>query len=162
MLILASISAAGVGAIILSSTLLFSILKVIGCLYLAYIGVAMWRKPPADDALLCSTKNKEKTVLLLFREGFIVGISNPKAITFFTALFPQFIDPARAVVPQFLVLIFTIEGISFLVLSTYAIIASIASSFFAANKIMMLFNRFCGAALIGFGVALIYNDRTNP
>jgi threonine/homoserine/homoserine lactone efflux protein len=159
MVILASMSAAGLGAVIVTSSALFFAMKILGCLYLIYLGVKMWKIPygGGDIQFQGERKNNIK-VWTVFKEGFGVGISNPKAIAFFTALFPQFIDPGRAYIPQFLTLIFTIEGISFFVLLSYACLSSTASPYLSKKKPMMFFNKLTGAAFVGFGLALLYDD----
>lgn len=159
MIILATLSAVGLGAIILASSTLFSAMKVIGCVYLVYLGIKAWRTPHINENMQTRIENKSKgKVLSVFKEGFGVGIANPKAIAFFTALFPQFIDPTRTFIPQFLTLIFTIEGISFFVLSSYAFLSSIASLYLSKEKPMTFFNKLTGVAFIGFGLALIYEE----
>ncbi|NQT59742.1 MAG: LysE family translocator [Bacteroidetes bacterium] len=159
MVILASISAAGLGALIMASSTLFSVLKVLGCMYLVYLGIKTWKSPYNEENLQSQSTEKDKIkVLSVFRQGFGVGIANPKAIAFFTALFPQFIDPAGTFLPQFLTLIFTIEGISFIVLSSYALLSSFASQYLSQKKPMTFFNRLSGTAFIGFGLALIFKD----
>ena len=92
----------------------------------------------------------------VFKEGFYVGISNPKAIVFFTALFPQFIDISRAYIPQFLTLILTIECVSFIILAGYALLSSVAAPYLRKKSTMSIFNKLTGAAFVGFGAALIY------
>ncbi len=159
MVLLASLSAVGLGAIIVASSTLFSAIKVAGCFYLIYLGLQAWKAPyvrVTDDVAV--TKDHKKQLLDVFKEGFGVGIANPKAIAFFTALFPQFIDPARAYLPQFLTLILTIEGISTVVLTTYALCSSAASPFLSQKKPMSLFNKITGAAFCLFGLALIYEE----
>ena len=157
MVIMATISAFGLGAIIVTSSSLFATVKTIGCLYLLYLGVRTWKSPlqPTNEPPMAPyPKNKE--FFSAFREGILVGLSNPKAIVFFTALFPQFIDPARSFLPQFSVLILTIEGISFLVLASYALISLKAANYLCRGKPMKVFQKFTGGAFIGFGVALLY------
>lgn len=159
MVILASLSAVGLGAIIVTSSALFSAIKVAGCVYLIYLGIQAWRAPYVrvdDDVALYA--NKKKQLFTVFKQGFGVGIANPKAIAFFTALFPQFIDPSRAYLPQFLTLILTIEGISTVVLTTYALCSSAAAPFLCQKKPMTLFNKITGAAFCLFGLALIYEE----
>jgi len=104
LMLMAAISVAGLGAVIMASTILFTILKTLGGLYLAYLGVKMIMSNP-------STLTEEKTELKtkingvsLFVESFLVGISNPKAMAFLIAFFPQFIDPTQPVLWQFAVL----------------------------------------------------------
>ncbi len=157
MVLLAVISAVGLGAVILASSSLFQALKVLGCLYLVYLGIKAWRAEASTDFNgnngIC-----ERSLLSVFREGFGVGVANPKAIAFFTALFPQFVDPTRAFVPQFVTLILTIEGISFLVLGGYALCASLVAAWLSTHKVMGVFNKLAGTAFIGFGAALLWDD----
>ena len=161
MVILATLSAVGLGAVILASSSFFCALKVLGCIYLVYLGIKVWRTPHLDKNIQSQHGKKQiRNLLSVFKEGFGVGISNPKAIAFFTALFPQFIDPARSFVPQFLILILTIEGISFFVLSSYALLSAVASPYLSQKKPMAFFNKLTGAAFVGFGLALIYDDLT--
>jgi len=159
MIILATLSAVGLGAIILASSTLFFVIKVFGCIYLVYLGIKVWRTPYINENMQPQSENKNKrNILSLFKEGFGVGISNPKAIAFFTALFPQFIDPTRTFIPQFLTLIFTIEGVSFFVLSSYALVSSIVCPYLSQKKPMTFFNKLAGISFAGFGLALIYKD----
>ena len=159
MVILASLSAVGLGAIIVASSTLFSAIKVAGCLYLIYLGVQAWKAPSVSvTADIEGKKDHNRELFDVFKQGFGVGIANPKAIAFFTALFPQFIDPERAYLPQFLTLILTIEGISTLVLTTYAVCSSAASPFLSQKRPMTLFNKITGAAFFLFGLALIYEE----
>lgn len=159
MVILAAISAAGIGALVLASSALFSAMKTAGCVYLLYLGVKAWMAPGFNDNLHFQNKRKlHKEISSVFREGFGVGISNPKAIVFFTALFPQFIDPSRSFTPQFFTLILTIEGISFLVLSTYALISTKTAPYLSYKNSGLLFNKLAGIAFVGFGLALLCED----
>lgn len=157
MIILASLSAVGLGAILVTSSSLFTILKIIGCIYLIYLGILAWKAPTISKKSNNSGVNKDrKKIFSVFKEGFGVGITNPKAIAFFVALFPQFIDPLRPYTPQFLTLILTIEGISCLVLSTYALLASYASAYLIKERANRIFNKITAFAFVGFGVALLY------
>lgn len=160
MVTLASISAAGLGAIILASSGLFAAMKIAGCLYLIYLGYKTLKAPvdAADSNGMAGRVKETASFFRIYKTGLGVGLSNPKAIAFFTALFPQFINPDRAFLPQFATLIFTIEGISFLVLSTYAILAGLASACLSRRGSMIAFNRLSAAAFFGFGLALIMKD----
>lgn len=157
MLVVGTLSAIGLGAILLASTTLFSSLKIIGCCYLVYLGIKAWRAPVANQVLQTEIGGRtKKPIFSVFKQGFCVGVTNPKAIVFFTALFPQFIDPARTYIPQFLTLIFTIEGISFIVLCLYALLASFASNYLSEEKPLKVFNKLTALAFIGFGLTLLY------
>ena len=155
LMLMAAISVAGLGAVIMASTVLFTILKTLGGLYLAYLGVKMIMSNP-------STLTEEKTQLKtkingvsLFAESFLVGISNPKAMAFLIAFFPQFIDPTQPVLWQFAVLGLTFMACSFSALVIYAIAATQLSAYLKQALILKWFNRVTGGIFIGFGVSLI-------
>lgn len=156
MIILATISAIGLGAIILASQTLFLTMKILGCFYLVYLGIKIWTSPINQENI--ETKLDKKDLFSIFKEGFFIGVSNPKAIAFFTALFPQFIDPNREYFSQFATLILTIEGISFIVLFIYALLAFRFAKYLTKEKTAKLFNKLTGGAFIGFGAALLYKD----
>lgn len=157
MVVMATISAFGLGAIILASSALFTIMKIIGCMYLIYIGVRAWRSPlPSKGKNFPPSSQTNKEFSSVFKEGLWVGISNPKAIVFFTALFPQFIDAGRSFIPQFTILILTIEGISFFILTSYALLSAKAAIYLCGEKSMKIFQKITGGVFMGFGVALLY------
>jgi threonine/homoserine/homoserine lactone efflux protein len=156
MVILATLSALGLGALIIASSTLFSTVKIIGCIYLIYLGIKAWRTPHIiSDTQHQVQRKSNQEFASVFKEGFLVGISNPKAIAFFTALFPQFIDQTRAFIPQFLTLIITIEGISFFILSGYALLSSRAAPYLSKDERLNIFNKITGSTFIGFGVSLL-------
>lgn len=157
MVFMATISSLGLGAVILASSTLFATVKIIGAVYLVYLGIKAWRTPlPDNDNEHQPLSQVKKDFMPVFKEGLWVGISNPKAIAFFTALFPHFIDPGRAYIPQFLTLILTIEGISCFVLVFYSILSSRTAQYLATSSSMNLFHKLTGSAFVGFGVALLY------
>lgn len=156
MVILATISAIGLGAIILASQTLFFTMKILGCFYLVYLGIKIWTSPIKEQNI--EGKIDKKDLISIFKEGFYIGVSNPKAIAFFTALFSQFIDPNREYISQFTTLILTIEGISFIVLFIYALLAFKFAKYLTKEKTAKLFNRVTGGAFVGFGAALLYKD----
>jgi len=156
MVILASISAIGLGAIILASETIFYTMKILGCIYLVYLGIKIWTSPYKNDERTSQVKKKD--IIPIFKEGFFVGISNPKAIVFFVALFPQFIDPTREYFLQFTTLILTIEGISFLVLLIYALLAFKFAKYLTNEKTVKQFNKITGGIFIGFGISLLYKN----
>ena len=155
LMLMAAISVAGLGAVIMASTILFTILKTLGGLYLAYLGVKMIMSNPST---LADEKNQVKTEVngfSLFIESFMVGISNPKAMAFLIAFFPQFIDPNQPVLWQFAVLGLTFMACSFSALVIYAIAATQLSAYLKKASILRWFNRITGGIFIGFGASLI-------
>lgn len=87
-----AIVAAGVGAILATSALAFSLIKWFGVVYLVYLAVKQWKALPSDMADNASARPIGRPLTLVLR-GFLVNFSNPKAIVFMLAVLPQFIDP---------------------------------------------------------------------
>lgn len=154
LLILSSAAVFGLGAVLETSTNLFLILKVVGALYLIYLGIKQWRSK-VNYFSEQQHKQKRKSKKTIFLEGFLIAITNPKAILFFTALFPQFIDLQSDLTPQFLIMTFTFMSMSFLVLSSYGLLAYKAKKWFSTNKRTIWFNRSIGSLFVLLGMALL-------
>jgi threonine/homoserine/homoserine lactone efflux protein len=91
---------------------LLEVIKIGGVVYLGYLGYKTLRGASKQHADIMSSSNEAKPLGQIFREGFFVGLSNPKTAVFFTAVLPQFINPAGNFVIQFLLLgmIFEVIG----------------------------------------------------
>lgn len=118
-LILALISASGVGSILLASEAVFLVIKYLGVLYLAYIGYAIWKNKGVWSLL--PQHNNIPSGLSLYRKSLLLGLGNPKALIFFTALFPQFINTNNSLLPQLLLLITTSLVNAFIFTFAYAL-----------------------------------------
>ncbi|MFK8034749.1 MAG: LysE family translocator [Hyphomicrobiales bacterium] len=88
----ASAASAGLGLVITSSAILFVAIKYAGAAYLIYVGIQLWRNAAQRVSLTPEAEARDGRPKKLFVGGFSVAISNPKAIAFFTALFPQFLS----------------------------------------------------------------------
>jgi threonine/homoserine/homoserine lactone efflux protein len=83
--------AAGLGAALERSTVLFDAVRLVGAAYLVYLGVqAVRHRRELSTVLDVTTTRPARSIL---REGFVVGLTNPKLVIFFTAVLPQFVDP---------------------------------------------------------------------
>lgn len=105
--IVATTAVAGLGLILKTSALAFGALKLIGAAYLIYLGIKTWRQSSRDTgpaALAAAVQAVQMTRWATFRAGLLVAVSNPKAILFFTAVFPQFMPPDRVDPVRFLML----------------------------------------------------------
>lgn len=144
-------SAAGLGAILAASELLFSIIKYAGAAYLIYIGVKTWRAvPEAPEARAATAEGKHN----LFGTGFLVALSNPKAFIFFTAFFPQFMDKNLAQGPQLITLALTFFVIEASWQFVYASGGARLATWFKDLRRVKILNRVAGSAFIGAGIVL--------
>lgn len=140
----------GIGALVKSSIVWLTVLKVIGGAYLIWLGIKLWRSPPitvSTDIMLNETKG-----LTLFRAGFFTAATNPKGLLFFSALLPQFIDPHRSMVAQFLVIGVTYAFVEFAVEYLYAATAHRIRPWLA--RVGRRFNQVCGGIFVAVGAAL--------
>lgn len=153
LLLMSSFSVLGLSAVVLNSSIAFTVLKVAGAIYLIYMGVNLWRKGIAPMELKQAKKGKKHNISLYF-QGILVSITNPKAIVFTTALFPQFIVVSEPLLPQFTVLVLSFMFSSLVCLSTYSYLAQRAK-----NKTSKLFSgtlagKVFGSTFIGAGCIL--------
>lgn len=163
LLALAVLSAVGVNALLQTSVLAFTVAKLTGAGYLIWLGLQQWRKarlaPPATAAQSSETSQGHHPRALFFK-GLGVAMTNPKAIAFITALFPQFLSAAHPMVPQYVALTATFMGISMLTLSTYAGFAVITrrrlGEWFASGWPQ----RVSGTVFCAFGVGLLRLHRS--
>ncbi|MCW8903006.1 LysE family translocator [Sedimenticola sp.] len=156
--LLAALSSIGLGALIHASETLFQLVKWIGGLYLIYLGIRLWRsglgRLPVEGVCVAS-----RSPVRLFFQAFMVAVSNPKAIAFCTALFPQFVEPTTAMLPQFTLLAGTFGLLSFTFLCGYALMASRSSGWLQNTDWSVRFNRITGGLFVGLGSLLIAGER---
>ena len=141
-----ALSAFGLSAALAASGTLFTTLKWLGAAYLAYLGITSYFSSASEITVAGSVESSTRG--RLFAQGFLVGASNPKALLFFGALFPQFIVPSAPQVPQFLVLGFTFIFFELLWLTIYALSASKAKHWLQQPRRAKLFNRATGVVFI--------------
>lgn len=152
----------GLGALLPTSLLMCTALAIVGALYLVYLGIRHWRGAgePAQATSRQPAQDSTSNAVQLFREGLLVALTNPKSITFFTALFRQFIQPNAPIVPQFCVLRFTFVRCALLSHATIVFVARRASAQLTAGKTLRLLQRASGALFMSLGVALLAVKRT--
>ena len=154
-----ALSALGLGTALAASETLFSVLKWLGAGYLAYLGITSLCS--SASAIAVSGSVESSTNGRLFAQGFLVGASNPKALLFFGALFPQFIVPSAPQIPQFLLLGVTFIFFELLWLTIYALSASRAKQWLQQPRRAKLFNRATGVVFLVAAGLLATSKRAN-
>jgi threonine/homoserine/homoserine lactone efflux protein len=149
------LSAMGLGALLAASDMAFTVLKVMGAGYLIYLGVSTFLS--ADRAVFAVTEGdvSGKSGRALFAQGWLVGASNPKALLFFSAFFPQFIDPNTDGGSQFAILATTFVVMEFSVLSLCCAFAARLAPWLRKPGRARWFNRASGSLFAGMGALLL-------
>jgi len=146
-----ALSMFGIGALLQASVAWLTALKWIGGAYLVWLGIQVWRAPPIALAPAAATAAPVGAASL-FRQGFLAAATNPKGILFFAAFLPQFVDPARSVALQFVIMATTFVAIE---LTTEFLLASLAQRVTRwLARVGRTFNRACGAVFIALGALL--------
>ena len=145
-----ALSMFGIGALLKASLTWLTVLKWIGGAYLVWLGIQIWRSPAIGIDVGGAVK--PRAGWSLFRQGALSALTNPKALLFFAAFLPQFIDPARSLVVQFVVMAGTFALIE---IATELFIASMAHRLNPwLRRVGRRFNQACGGVFVAIGVAL--------
>jgi threonine/homoserine/homoserine lactone efflux protein len=147
---LIALSMLGIGALLKASASALTVLKLLGGVYLIWLGVRLWRAPAIHlraDASRADTRGAE-----LFRQGLLTALSNPKALLFYGAFLPQFIDPRRDLLIQFVVMATNFVAIEFVVEYLLARLAHRIRPLL--ERVGKSFNRACGGMFVIMGIAL--------
>ncbi len=147
----------GLGVLLKTSAMLFFAVKICGALYLFYVGI---RHLFAGSSGLAYESETGRAGIAppprkLYGEAFLTAATNPKAVLFFTALFPQFINAQAPLLSQFLILMAIFMSLSYTTHLSYAFIASRARNLLLKPVFAKWVNRVVGAAFIAFGSLLL-------
>ena len=147
------LSATGLGAILLASYDLFSAIRWVGAAYLIYLGISAFigKSPMLSVA---TPDANPASAPRIFLNGLILQLANPKALIFFTALLPQFIDARHAMARQVAILALTSVSIEFCVLAGYGAIAGRMTRLAAQPRFAKLSNRVARTMLIAAGAGI--------
>jgi homoserine/homoserine lactone efflux protein len=145
------VSATGIGAVLLASWELFFLIKWLGAAYLVWLGLRMLltraQTTVVDDAM-------PRSLGAPVRHGLITQGANPKALVFFGALLPQFVDPAASVPTQVAVLAASSILIELAVLALYVAVCHRARRLLQRPGLVGTLNRAGGVLLIGAGAGM--------
>ena len=153
------LSATSLGAVIVTSYKLFFLMKWLGAAYLVYLGIASFLGKSSVMPLPEAGSNFRSSSRIL-RDGFFLQAANPKALLFFTAILPQFIDARHNVAFQIFVLGISSIVVEFAILFTYGQLAGRLVVTARSPRFEKLTNRIAGSLLIGAGVGLARLRRT--
>jgi homoserine/homoserine lactone efflux protein len=146
-----AIVGAGLGAIVATSTVAFAALKWLGVAYLCWLGVRQWCAPAAPVEAGTAPDGGAGR---LFAQGFLVNATNPKATVFFLAVLPQFVDPTRPLLPQYLTVCATLTAVDLVVMSGYTLFAAKFLRLLRAPRQIRFVNRLFGGLFVGAAALL--------
>lgn len=155
--VLIGLSMSGLGALLMASEHVFEVIRWLGALYLIWLGYRTWRAPaillPATGT--GAVRQTTRSFSSLFIEGLVVALSNPKAILFFAAFLPQFLDPAASLLLQFAIMALTLAVIEFAFELALAASSEKLLPWLSRDRNSRWFQRTTGGVFVGAGAALL-------
>lgn len=153
--IVSGAATAGMGALLAVSASAFLAVKVLGAAYLVYLGIRQWRAAPVALDARAAAVNAPRTAGRLFLQGLGVAVTNPKAILFFTALFPQFLTPGESLALQTMLLTATFTALALVSHAFYVGLFRSLRRFLTEPRHLRLFNRISGGLFVLLGLSLL-------
>ena len=147
-------AALGLGALVSALPQVFQIIAVLGALYVGWLGLKSIKSAlkPAPDTLGLETQTRispaRPSSLGAVRDGFLVQIANPKAILFFTAVLPPFLDIKRPIIPQLGLIAATTISLDLMIMSAYALGGVALASRMGQPRFQQRFGLFVGLLLL--------------
>ncbi|WP_298982408.1 LysE family translocator [uncultured Roseibium sp.] len=145
-------SATGIASLLVASNLVFSIIKWAGVTYLVWLGLTSLLAPAG--ALSVKRDKQLSSLKSLFAKGFVIEFANPKALLYFAAILPQFLNVEQPILPQILIM----GGVTFLIdltsYTAYAFLGDRLTREGVKNWIVSLFNKCAGGALLYAGIRM--------
>jgi len=144
----------GIGALVRAAPVWLAALQWVGGAYLVWLGVKLWRAAPIPVSIAAAGSwiDAQPRDAVLFRQGLFAALTNPKALLFFSAFLPQFIDPQCSLGDQFVLLAATYAVIEFAVEYGVASAAHRVRPWLARSG--RRFNRVCGGVFVAVGALL--------
>lgn len=147
-----TLSMLGIGALLMTSATIFTLLKWAGAAYLIYLGVKLFR---AGGTLDAAPRKDVASASKMLAHAWLVTALNPKSLTFFVAFLPQFISHEGDFLSQMVVFETTFLVLAFVNALGYALVASRARGVVKNPRAIAIFNRTGGSLLVGAGLATI-------
>jgi threonine/homoserine/homoserine lactone efflux protein len=156
LLVIGLIAGAGSAALILESPTLYHSLRWAGIFYMVWLAWDNWRTPQSPQEIISTFDVR------YFRRGFITNMLNPKAMIFYITVFPTFIDPARPVMPQSIVMTFIYVGIATSVHGAIAILGNKMRPYLHTPAIAKVIRYFFTALLLGIAIWFAWSTQAQP
>lgn len=151
--------ALGLGALLAASEFWFAIVKWLGVLYLAFLGIMLLRsRGSLDESLRLAAAGGAGAARALFLRSFLVAVTNPKGYLFFSAFLPQFIAPSAPQLPQYLMLAAVFVALDLVVMLAYAGFGAQSVRLLKRSGALWL-DRLCGGALLTLAGSLAFYRR---
>jgi len=154
-----TLSALGLGALLAASEVAFTLVKVTGAFYLIWLGVKTFFNKAEAMEIKGTASHGGRRLRAHYVRGLMVGSSNPKAILFFTAFFPQFLNPIEPFVPQYAVLALTFVACEFSVLAMCSFSVAALAPVLRSSWHMRWINRAAGGLFATMGTLVLFTRR---
>ena len=148
-------AALGLGAMVTAFPDAFRLIAVAGALYVAWLGVSSIRSALAPASVDAPTEGRVHPRRPAFVDGFMVQIANPKAVLFFTAVLPPFIDVARPAAPQLALFAAAVIGMDVLSMSAYGLSGAVLARRMGEPRFRRGFGLFVGCLLLIAAVLIV-------
>ncbi len=143
----------GLGSLMHVSSMAFTALKIVGAIYLIWLGVKSWR---AKGSFAGTEEGAPApSDMSLFRASFILSITNPKAIVIMGAMFPAFMQADSGLLEQSTIMALTYAFMCFVVHYAIAYMGEYIRPFFQSSQRLKYLRRTIGGLFIGFGLSLV-------
>jgi threonine/homoserine/homoserine lactone efflux protein len=143
----ATAAAAGLAAVIMASSLAFTVVKVVGAVYLVWLGVVTWRNASRGTISDLPWIGHGSYV-----QALLGNVLNPKASAVYLTLLPQFIDPTASVIPQIYVLATVHVAVALVYLTLLSQLVAAAGTALSRPRVRALIQRVTGVVLVGLGL----------
>ena len=158
-LLLSLASLAVLQSLHLISNAVFEAVQWGGIGYLIYLGIRTWRSSEADGGWDITGRRRPRNRRLLFTDGFLVAVMNPKGLVFYTALFPQFIRFGKADAAEYLLVFASLMAVGLTGFMLYVVFGMQVRQWFRHPGHRRNFNRISGASFVVAGLAMIMMRR---
>lgn len=148
-LMLSAIVAVGLGPLIANSKTFSTVLQILGGCYLLWLGFDAMRHRQAHADAMTKREAQRPSRLRIIGQGFMVGVLNPKALVFFVAVFPHFVDRSQGhVTVQLLIFGALFSAMAFCSDGTWGLIAGTAREWLANSPSRLVAMRVTGACVM--------------